>query len=144
MDPNSLLQNFENSSFQEYAPNLFLSGESSPNNYMLSSLFQRECQEFGAFGHGINWMDHHIIDSLDGYYQLYDDVRIPIHLSDWNWLETIPSSLQFNIVEKDNQFIVTFFTIIERQQRVIKKHIDVYSKGKFAPTSRTIVMALGK
>jgi len=123
--------------------------DGSARSYLTASLLERECQEYGALWHGVNWDVHEILDDLEtGNRKLTiedDDFAIePPWMSSMEWHKR--RSHTFDPVVKylsTNMILVQFFTFSELGEQAIYRHRDTYNKETGDYKTETVVIATG-
>jgi hypothetical protein len=120
-------------------------GDGSPESYFAASLFRRECGEFGATGHGISWLDQHLLnddcwDVAGGQVVSHNYEQLSLRRDEWSWLEPPPDDFA-PVLEADGPALtLTFYTYYGREDPGITRHVDTFSEGvcRFDPAARVI------
>ena len=128
-----------------------LEGDATPQSYFQASLFLRECKELGALGHGINWLDHHLLtndcwDNTKGPHVGYNFEPLVVNLHDWNWLCDMPQQFVPRLETRgpDSGPRLTFYTYHGRNDPRITRHEDVFATQGYSLHSKEETIALAK
>ena len=139
----NLLNTMETRDNSEFNPVNYLQGDGSPYSYFLISLLLREFAEFGAFGHGVNWMDFHILSHespADG--KTFSGEQMPvIDTLNWIWYDQKPEDWSPSVTVDDDKVVVQFYSIRDKYSAVIRSHKDCYVSGKYVPHTEETVVA---
>lgn len=123
----------------------FVQGDGSPESYFAASLFQRECSEFGAFGHGSSWLDYHLLnddcwDASGEPFVSHNYERVSLRRDEWSWLEPPPADFAPTLETGGAVPVLTFYTYHGREAAMLTRHVDTFSEGvyRFSPTAQVI------
>jgi hypothetical protein len=120
-------------------------GDGSPESYFAASLFRRECGEFGASGHGISWLDQHLLnddcwDAPGERVVSHNHEELSLSRDEWSWLEPPPDDFAPMLEADDTALTLTFYTYHGREDARITRHVDTFTEGvcRFDPAARVI------
>jgi hypothetical protein len=107
-----------------------ISGDVTPQSYLAASLFYRELREFGALGHGINWLDYHLLNnsSWTGEHASHADEPLALHKEEWDWLEAV-DNFDPAVNSAGSAVSVSFYTFHGRENELIERHVDRFVDG---------------
>ena len=113
-----------------------IEGDGTPWSYLCASLLARELDEFGAFGHGSNWVAFHILGSdpwSDAHQaaNAYPDNAPTGTPADWQWPEPKPVEWRPTVSLDTRSAIVTFYTFCGLGGQRITRHVDTYTLGQY-------------
>ena len=96
-----------------------IAGDRSPLSFLITSLLQRELQEFGSFGKFCTWSHHRLIDGL------------PTQVK-WEWRVKQPADLSPKVlVYPDQKIAIEFFTCRVTAPVAIFQHLDQYPANQY-------------
>lgn len=120
-------------------------GDASPESYFAASLFRRECDEFGAFGDGISWLDQHLLnndcwDAAGAQVVSHNYEELSLRRDEWSWLEPPPDDFAPLLEADGTGLTLTFHTYHGRRDARITRHVDTFAEGdcRFDPAARVI------
>ena len=110
-------------------------GDGTPRGFLEASIFARECEELGAFWHGLDWSDATVLggDLADGL--VGGEVRYVAN--EWVWVVDPPSSFDPTVVPiGDGPAAVRFFTHEPIARQTLYLNVDMYVGGKDLTSAR--------
>lgn len=123
--------------------------DGTAKSYITASLLERECLEYGALWHGLNWSTHEIIDSrsLNGETEKNQGewVLEAPWAAELTWDKQKPGSFTPSVTKEINKITVKFYSYSEMGEQAIYRHIDeyTYKKGGFKTTTEVIARGAG-
>lgn len=122
-----------------------IEGDGSPWSYLSASIFWREAREFGAVGHGVDWLAHTILgaDPWDASteHNWLGPIEGPAAAPDaWTWVERKPQEWRPTVRIDGDRVTVEFLTFCALGMQRITRFTDRYMPNSyvFAPTSETV------
>ncbi|WP_280768037.1 hypothetical protein [Salipaludibacillus daqingensis] len=122
--------------------------DGSARSYLTATLLEKECQEYGALWHGVDWEVHHIIDDIEtgNKPRNIDETTLiePEWMRSMNWQNR--RSHTFDPVVKhlsSNTVLVQFYTYSELGEQAIYRHRDRFNKKTGDFKTETVVIAKG-
>lgn len=107
-----------------------IAGDGSLEAFLQASLLSRELSEWGAFGHGCAWLDHHLIDDDvlrgDAASRALDGARLPPLPSNWIWTQGKPDSVSPSVRETNQGIVVECYSWSFTGGRALWRHRDRY------------------
>jgi hypothetical protein len=117
-----------------------ITGDGSFESYLAASLFYRECREFGAMGHGIDWLDHHLLNNECWINGVVSHNLEPLGLrkEQWEWLDNV-ENFEPSVSAAAAGRIVSLFTYQGRMDAMIVRHSDTFLDGYEFQTSTKVI-----
>jgi hypothetical protein len=123
-----------------------IEGDGTPWGYLCASVFAREAREFGALGHGVRWLDAHLLSAAawDPDRQpvpTFSNERVVLARGDWAWNET-PETFDPTVTLEDGGVVeVLFHTYRGREEGRITQYLDGYPPRRYAFVTRETPLA---
>jgi len=122
-----------------------LRSDGSAESYAAASIFMRELREFGAFGHGVSWMNAQLLN--DAMWKNGSELEPPLgsvpaglHALNWHW-EKRTENFDPYFEQEGETARVIFFALENPRAPVAVKYTDTYVIPGCAPAVQREVLA---